>query len=262
MHYFAYLDEFGHIGPFISRSHPRHNASPVFGLAGILLPVEAVREFSTFFFQLKNRLLKWELDGGETHPAKWEKKGAALYTIKNIQKYQELRVATNRYLNKLKSLNGRVFHTGIEKETLPEGHHPEALFFSVLTDAIKRLNTFCKQGHATFNLLLDSVDSSEGKQKFRLKSVEQASIAMYGEHCACLIEPPYQLESHLYQNMQCADWICALIGRQLAYQCSTEFPDFEPVERYFGGRLEQLKKNSSFRRKTRARILSLPTLRS
>ena len=32
--YFACLDEFGHIGPYVSRTHPRYRESPVFGLAG------------------------------------------------------------------------------------------------------------------------------------------------------------------------------------------------------------------------------------
>ena len=37
MTYFAYLDEFGHIGPYLGRQHPRHNDSPVFGFAGLVL---------------------------------------------------------------------------------------------------------------------------------------------------------------------------------------------------------------------------------
>lgn len=52
VHYVVYLDEFGHIGPFVSRHHKSYNDSPVFGLAGMLLPVEAVREFAIFFYQL------------------------------------------------------------------------------------------------------------------------------------------------------------------------------------------------------------------
>lgn len=37
MSYFAYLDESGHIGPYLSRQDPTHNNSPVFGLAGLVL---------------------------------------------------------------------------------------------------------------------------------------------------------------------------------------------------------------------------------
>ena len=28
MTYFAYLDEFGHIGPYLDRQHPRYNDAP------------------------------------------------------------------------------------------------------------------------------------------------------------------------------------------------------------------------------------------
>ena len=49
MHYFVYLDEFGLIGPFVSRQDAKHNTSPIFGLGGIALPLEEVRSFSSFF---------------------------------------------------------------------------------------------------------------------------------------------------------------------------------------------------------------------
>ena len=48
MTYIAYLDEFGHVGPYIDRTHPRHNDSPVFGLAGFVLPLDEVRGFATW----------------------------------------------------------------------------------------------------------------------------------------------------------------------------------------------------------------------
>lgn len=38
MLYFAYLDEFGHIGPYVARDDPAYNDSPVFGLGGMILP--------------------------------------------------------------------------------------------------------------------------------------------------------------------------------------------------------------------------------
>ena len=61
MTYFAYLDEFGHIGPYVSRQDSKHNDSPVFGLAGFILPSERVRRFSTWFFQRKRELLSYEI---------------------------------------------------------------------------------------------------------------------------------------------------------------------------------------------------------
>ena len=46
--YFAYLDEFGHIGPYVSRADARHNGSPVFGLAGtIIIPISRSQLVST-----------------------------------------------------------------------------------------------------------------------------------------------------------------------------------------------------------------------
>ena len=66
--YFAYLDEFGHIGPYISRTDPKHKTSPVFGLAGFVLPAVEVRGFGTWFFQHKCELLKFEIERSGEHP--------------------------------------------------------------------------------------------------------------------------------------------------------------------------------------------------
>ncbi|PKD78280.1 DUF3800 domain-containing protein, partial [Escherichia coli] len=41
MHYVVYLDEFGHVGPFLSRDHAQYKTSPVFGFGGFLLPADA-----------------------------------------------------------------------------------------------------------------------------------------------------------------------------------------------------------------------------
>jgi len=76
MHYVMYLDEFGHIGPFISRDHGKHRTSPVFGFAGLVLPVEAAREFAIYFYKLKCHLLKFELEQQDQPAYRWEKKGA------------------------------------------------------------------------------------------------------------------------------------------------------------------------------------------
>src|ERR1700755_686313 len=53
---FVYLDEFGHIGPYMGRNGARFNESPVFGLAGIILPGNAIRPFATKFLQLKQHI--------------------------------------------------------------------------------------------------------------------------------------------------------------------------------------------------------------
>ncbi len=259
VHYFAYLDEFGHIGPFISRDDPRHNTSPVFGFAGIVLPVTEVRNFSMFFYKLKCTLLKWEIenDPRKTPSYEWEKKGSALYSIRNIEKYSELRQATFRLINKIKSTGGFVFYSGIEKEPPHDAHTPEALYTSVLRDCIRRLDRYCTHNASTFSLLLDAIDSDEAgaKRKFRMAGIHAASSEMFGHHygntCAALLEPPYQLESHLYQNLQCADWFCGLLNRYITYQVLPEqYNDYSIMETYFGDRLKSVLKAHSLRRKT------------
>lgn len=257
MHYFAYLDEFGHIGPFISKNDPKHNTSPVFGFAGIVLPIEEVRKFSTFFYKLKCNLLAWEI-ANNTNPVptyQWEKKGSSLYTVQNVEKYPELRNATFRIMNKIKNIGGYVFYSGIEKEPPSPTHTPEALYISVLRDCIRRLDRYCSENRATFNMFLDAVDSDEpgSRRKFRLKGISAAGTEMFGAHnggsCQTLLEPPYQLESHLYQNLQCADWFCALIGRRLTYAVQpNQYSDYKVIEDYFGARLTNIQRANSLRR--------------
>ena len=124
MTYFAYLDEFGHIGPYLGRTHPRYNDSPVFGFAGLVLPVDEVRGFGTWFFQRKCHLLDFELERSGEHPAQWEKKGSSLYTVTNVERYRELRTFTNRMLNKIESVGGFVLYVGVKKTASPDFHPP------------------------------------------------------------------------------------------------------------------------------------------
>ncbi len=262
MHYFVYLDEFGHIGQFVSRTHRQYKTSPVFGLGGLALPVHEIRDFSTFFFKLKNQLLAFERErDAETPACKWEKKGSSLYTVKNIKKYRQLRTATNRYFKRIDKVGGFAYCNGIEKESPSSAHKSENLYAKVLQYAIKRLDEhFCKTGD-TYSLFLDSVDNDTGKRHFRLIAVEMAGKTMFGyDFCETLIEPPYQLESHLYQVMQCADWLCALFGRRYAHKAlPDQYEEYGIVEKYFGARLDSIIKMPGVRLRPRARIISLPT---
>ena len=115
MTFLAYLDEFGHIGPYVSRGDRRYKSSPVFGFAGYVLPADQVRGFGTWFFQRKCELLDFEIRRSGRHPALWEKKGASLYTVTNVTKYRQLRLFTNRLFNKIARLGGFVLYVGVEK---------------------------------------------------------------------------------------------------------------------------------------------------
>ena len=117
--YFAYLDESGHIGPYVSRQDPRHNDSPVFGLAGIVVSSTQVRGFGTWFFQCKCELLEYEIERSEQHPAQWENQQSSLYTVTNVTRYRELRKFTNRLFNKIAAIDGFISHVGIRKTEPP-----------------------------------------------------------------------------------------------------------------------------------------------
>ena len=152
--FLAYLDEFGHISPYVAQSDRKHNDSPVFGLAGLVLPATEVRGFGTWFFKRKAELLAFEIQRSGKHPAVWEKKGSTLYTVTNIGRYRELRTFTSRFFNKIKSIGGFVFYVGIKKTHSPGRHNPNRLYAMVLVEAIKRLNEFCDEDIQRSNNLL------------------------------------------------------------------------------------------------------------
>lgn len=244
----AYLDEFGHIGPFVSRSDKRHNDHPVFGLAGIVIPVEQVRNFATWFYQRKCQLLKWEIDNQSQHPATWEKKGSALYTQKNVSTYSELRQFTNRFLNKIKSVGGFVFYVGIHKRYSPEAHDANKLYLAVLREAIKRLDQHCASPISKHDDILIVMDEHEQRSEL----VNEAARVMFNPDSPRdrIIEPPFQAESHRYQTLQAADWIAGLVGRISAVEAEpAQFQEFQVHRKYFHSRLLQASMRSSVRAK-------------
>lgn len=246
MHYIAYLDEFGHIGPFVSREHPTHNTSPIFGLGGFVLPAGKVRAFATWFYQLKCNLLQFEIDRDGIPAYQWEKKGASLYTSQNITKYKELRQATFRLMNRIERDGGMVFFVGLQKTHSPETHNAKRLYRAVLRESIKRIDQFCARQDAHFQIVLDELKNQDN---FRMQIVSEASIQMFAESRSSMIEPPIQAESHLFQTLQCADWLCGLVGRVGCYQVLPDvYTDLEWTAKYFTHRLNRVAPSSGIRR--------------
>lgn len=244
MHYVVYLDEFGHIGPYVSRDHKNYNDSPVFGLAGVMLPAQEVREFAIYFYKLKCRLLAWDLEHknpGGLPAYQWEKKGSAVYTTTNVEKYKELRQATFRLLNHIQAIGGHVFYTGEHKTVLPEAHDSAETFKRQLVQTVRKIDRFCAGGDCTFLVLLDEQQAGD---EWRERNVEACTLAMFedpSEKCRTLIEPPLQGESHLFQTLQCADWICGLVGRLMAYSVAPgEYADWGVFHKYFHDRLQKV----------------------
>lgn len=244
VHYALYLDEFGHVGPYVSRTHPRYHTSPVFGLAGLLLPVEQVREFAIWFYQLKCRLLAWDLEHenpAKRPPYQGEKKGSQLYTVHNVNRYQQLRRATNRLLARIEQAGGYVCYAGIHKTAPPEDLDSAELFRKQLLRAIRNIDQFCGPSGSTFILLLDEQKAGDD---WRERNVEACTLAMFEDKeqkCRALIEPPLQAESHLFQTLQCADWICGLVGRLQAHSAEpADYPEWEVFDRYFAQRIARV----------------------
>ena len=246
MTYFAYLDEFGHIGPYVSRQDHRHNDSPVFGLAGFVLPSEKVRGFGTWIFQRKCELFGFEINRSGQHPALWEKKGASLYTVTNVTRYAELRKFTNRLFNKIAALGGFVFYVGIKKTAPPGVHNPNRLYIRVFLEAIKRIDEFSATDYrppANFILILDEHD-----QRSALITAAARSMYAKNERRRHLIEPPFHLESHRYQTLQAADWIAGLVGRLAAIWADPgAYSENQVFCQYFEQRLKKISRRSGVR---------------
>ncbi len=245
--YFAYLDEFGHIGRYISRDHARHNDSPIFGLAGFVIPAAKVRWFATWVFQRKNEMFASEITRSGKIAARWEKKGSRLYTVANMTRYPQLRRLTNRLLAQITNLGGLVFYVGVEKRAPEEGGLTDSrLYRLVLVESIKRIDQFCQDDctpKSKFVLVLD-------EHSQRSEIVTAAGQSMFGgpEPRRQLLEPPFQVESNRYQTVQAADWIAGLIGRIGAYCADPDaYQEHAIFVKYFGRRVLDSTRRSGIR---------------
>lgn len=245
----VFLDEFGHIGPFISRSDPKHKTSPVFGLSGFIMPDHQVRAFSTWFFKLKQAAFADDIANSARHPSAWEKKGREIFTRGRVYKTKRLGYSL---INQIMAFNGKIFYHGIEKYEPPSQSHAEGLYSTVLAHALRALGRYAQYVDDNFIVILD-------EHPARLKLLESAMRTMFGEEPVLrLIQPPFQAESHLYQTIQAADWISSLIGPLWAHEVlPQEFPDYEWAKKYFGGRITSAATYSSVQ-KRRARQRPLP----
>lgn len=229
----VYLDEFGHIGPFISRSDPHHNTSPVFGVAGFFMPEREVRDFSSWFYQLKKSAFEQDIAASGKHASTWEKKGNALFTSGRVYKTKRLGYAL---INEIVRRKGRVFFHGVEKYESAGLSNPTGLYYIALKHAIIALEKVFANKAQNYAIVLDEHQS-------RIVLLESAIRTMFAhnhvERAKRLIEPPYQVESHLYQTIQAADWIASIIGPLWAYRALPgQFADRAWADKYFASRIE------------------------
>ena len=225
----VFLDEFGHIGPFVSRDHKSFKTSPVFGLAGYAMPADRVRAFATWFHQLKLDAFARDIEASKKHPATWEKKGNQLFTSGRVYKYKRLMFAL---ISQIRAEKGRLFYHGVQKTRQPENSNPVGLYSTVLSHAILNLEKMFADIGGQYIIILDEHQS-------RLALLETALSTMYGQHQAKrLAIAPFQAESHLYPTVQAADWIASIIGPLFAYRAlPLEFEDQAWAEKYFEQRI-------------------------
>jgi hypothetical protein len=237
---FVYLDEFGHIGPFMGRNNPRYNESPVFGLAGIILPGDAIRPFATRFLQLKQHVFKVEIEKSGVMASHWEKHGSSIFTTKHLARYPHFRSTGFRLLNYVRNCGGKVFYYGREKIAGRLDVNSTGLYTTVLSHAIRQLENFSNDARKNFIMVVD-------EHSTRKQLLITASKTMYGaEPARHLLSPPFEVESYINQNMQAADWIAAIVGRLWAYEVRREeYADHANFKTYFWQRLHQVATHST-----------------
>ncbi|MCV0012671.1 DUF3800 domain-containing protein [Mobiluncus mulieris] len=240
--YVGYFDEFGHNGAYVARYDDSYKTHPVFGLGGFVIPAENVRKLSGAFRAIKENGLREEISAKVTSQGKrverWEKKGSALLTTRNIERYPETRKIIFRVINKLEQLDAQVVFYGQEKLRGTPSQVKETnshRYDHVMRQLIQRVNWSLPDGE---NLLL--VLDKQGERE-RLEIFASAAAFMFSsENATKLIEPPMEVESHFYQTVQCADWICAVLGRIAAYKYDPDFAEYKWAVKYFGDRLAQV----------------------
>lgn len=194
---------------------------------------------------------------GVTDAVTWEKKGSALYTAQNYAKYRKaLTRGTNRLLNRIEEFGGRTIYVGACKDKPPLEHDSTELYRSTFELLLRRIDFFAAEQRAEVLVVMD-------EHEHREMLLDQAARLMYhdSERLRNLLEPPYQVESHRYLTVQCADWICGLVGRFGSYRAEpADFVEFEWAEEKFAPRVDRV---AIFKELTLGTTLeSLPSLLS
>jgi hypothetical protein len=239
--HFTYLDEFGHLGPFMGRAAAKYNESPVFGLAGIILPENAVRPFATKILKLKEYIFADEISQSGRPPSHWEKKGTNIFTAKQLAKYPRFRSTGFRLLNYVRDCGGNVFYYGREKISGTTKVNSVGLYKTVLGHAIRQIDSFCAAADSNFVLV---VDEHSTRKELLITSLQ----TMYDQKSPAsrMLGPPFEVESYVNQNIQAADWTAAIIGRLFARRIRpAEYADHENFERYFWDRVHEVATHST-----------------
>lgn len=242
---FAFLDEFGHNGPWIARDHKQYNTSPVFGLAGYLMHESKIRSFGTCFLQIKEKYLSEDPTRKGRAFHEWEKKGTNLFTENSVKRYPSVRDCMFRLLNEIRKRDAKLFFHGREKIVgAQQNLNPEGLYKTVFADTIRRINSYCETNGENFVIVLDEHQAHK-------ELLITAAKTMFGHTPARrMMCPPFEVESHLNQNIQAADWVATIVGRISNHTVDpTGFSGLSDYKAYFEERLNSLATHSTLWRR-------------
>jgi len=218
----AYLDEFGHVGPYIDPAHPKFFHNPVFGYAGIVLPSTSVRAFGARFERIKEREFRSEIHESGKHPRRWEKKGSEIFTTGSIRRYPGRSKVVSDLADYLSKLGGRVFFYGeVKKIGSPRetGENAADRTKKALTETVRRLCRYADSQGTDLLVVLD--EGGPMPREEAITAMAQFIYASSDAHMKRILEVPMQLESHRYGSMQYADWLCAALGRAADFHFGT-----------------------------------------
>lgn len=216
----AYIDEFGHDGPFIDKSHAKFHHHPVFGYAGFILPASATREMGAIFKRERNTLFKAEVASSST-PNQYEKKGNEYFSTGSIESFPSHARVFKGLLKQLYRRDGQLFFYGDEKPvgTVKQTGQPSR---TTVQNALREtINRICRHADDLSSDVLIIADSITDKTRREIAAQMYAHIYhRSGTHMEMrrAIEVPLHIESKLNSNVQFADWICALTARASDYQ--------------------------------------------
>ncbi len=224
----------------MARGAARYNESPVFGLAGIILPEGAIRPFATRFLKLKEYVFRPEIQRSGKLSSLWEKHGSEIFTPKLLARYPHFKSTGFRLINYVRDCGGRIFYYGREKIIGSLDVNSVGLYTTVLSHTIRQLENFCESSHTNFVMVVD-------EHSTRKQLLVTASKTMYGHTPARhMLSPPFEVESYINQNIQAADWIAAIVGRLYAHEVlPSQVLDHQDFRTYFWQRLHQVATHST-----------------
>lgn len=206
-----------------------------------MIDSERVRELSTWFHKLKCDVFAAEIEESGSHASHWEKKGNQIFTHSKVYKYKRLGFSL---INSIKASGGKIIYQGLEKYAAPEKSNGPAMYKNVLSRTIRAVEKRFAPDQETYAMILD-----QHNDRTRLLVGAQQTMYSREDGARWLMEPPYQVESHMYPSVQMADWIASIVGSMWNFKTRPDqFPDEEWAVDYFEDRINSAITHSSLRR--------------